>query len=115
MDLRVGANGKFKILQLTDLHLGEDLERDRQTVNTVSTLIGREEPNFVVITGDLVSGQANSLRIGSFYSDSAAPLLSLFENFRLPWSLVPGYYDHVNGMVDEVIGRVTGNYKMNAY
>jgi len=113
--LKVGANGKFKILQLTDLHLGEDTDRDAQTVNTVSTIIGREMPDFVVITGDLVSGQVNSLRRGSFFYDSAQPLLSLFENFHLPWSLVPGYYDHINGMVDEVIGRVTGSFKMNSY
>jgi len=28
-------------------------------------------PDFVVITGDLVSGQVNSLRRGSFFYDSA--------------------------------------------
>lgn len=86
-----------------------------QTVNTISTIIGREDPSFVVITGDLVSGQVNSQRIGSFYADAAAPLLSLLDNFHIPWSLVPGYYDHINGMVDEQIGRVTSNYKTNAY
>jgi hypothetical protein len=111
VDLKVNANGKFKILQLTDLHLGEDEGRDTQTVNTISTIIGREIPDFVVITGDLVSGQVNSMRKGSFYGDAAAPLLSLFESFHLPWSLVPGYYDHINGMDDEAIGRVTGGYK----
>ena len=57
----------------------------------------------------------NSIRKGSFYAEAAAPLLNLLENFQLPWSLVPGYYDHINGMADEVIGRVTGKYKMNSY
>lgn len=28
---------------------------------------------------------------------------------------MPGYYDHINGMVDEVIARVTGGYKTNSY
>lgn len=50
------------------------------------------------------------MRSGDFYANSAQPLLTLLENYKLPWSLVPGYYDHINGMSDFDIGSALRNY-----
>ena len=72
-------NGKFRIVQLTDLHLGEDPDRDAQTVQMIKNLISKENPDFVAITGDVVSGQDNFLGKMSFWTDSASPLIVLLE------------------------------------
>jgi hypothetical protein len=39
------------------LHLGEDEARDESTFKMMKDVIRKEEPDFVAITGDLVSGQ----------------------------------------------------------
>lgn len=35
MHLKADANNKFRIMQLTDLHLGESLERDQKTMDMI--------------------------------------------------------------------------------
>lgn len=54
-ELRFNEKGKFKILQLTDLHFGEDEAADLKSQNVVRQLLELEKPDFVAITGDVVS------------------------------------------------------------
>lgn len=49
-------DNKFKILQLTDLHFGEDSLKDLLNVALMNYLINYTVPNFVALTGDMVSG-----------------------------------------------------------
>ena len=46
-------------MQLTDLHFGEPnkSELDTSTLQMIINLIEKEKPDFIAITGDLVSGQ----------------------------------------------------------
>merc|ERR1740117_1890338 len=54
---RAGASG-FKVLQLADLHLGEDFggtwgpEQDRKTLEAVEKVLISEKPDLVVFSGD---------------------------------------------------------------
>jgi predicted MPP superfamily phosphohydrolase len=43
-------------MQLTDLHLGEDWHLDQKTMTMVSEMIDKEQPDFIAVTGDIVSG-----------------------------------------------------------
>jgi 3',5'-cyclic AMP phosphodiesterase CpdA len=52
----VNKDGNFKIMQLTDLHFGESLEADRLTMRAITAWVNKEKPDFVAVTGDLVSG-----------------------------------------------------------
>jgi len=45
----------------------------------IKNLISKENPDFVAITGDFVSGQDNFLGKMSFWTDSASPLIVLLE------------------------------------
>ena len=54
--VRVNKDGNFKIMQLTDLHFGESLEADRLTMRAITAWVNKEKPDFVAVTGDLVSG-----------------------------------------------------------
>jgi|688.fasta_scaffold1663360_1 predicted MPP superfamily phosphohydrolase len=56
MHLRLDKDNKFRIMQLTDLHFAEDRNRDLQTINMIKEIIRKEDPDFIAITGDLVSG-----------------------------------------------------------
>ncbi|KAK3370116.1 Metallo-dependent phosphatase-like protein [Podospora didyma] len=70
--LRVGDNGRFKIMQLADLHLstgvghcrdslpedwnGGKCEADPRTLDFVTKMIEEEKPNLIVLSGDQVNG-----------------------------------------------------------
>lgn len=81
----------FKILQLTDLHFGEILQESPQIDNVTKTLIKRlikeNNPDFIVITGDLIwSLSPNSLKT---FQD----VLSFINAFQIPFAITLGNHD----------------------
>ena len=48
----------FKLLQFADLHLGESVAKDAQTLDLMRFMMTKEQPDFVAFTGDQVSGYA---------------------------------------------------------
>ncbi|KIX01868.1 uncharacterized protein Z518_09595 [Rhinocladiella mackenziei CBS 650.93] len=69
---RIRKDGKFKIMQLADLHLstglgkcrnalpeGEKCDADPRTLEFVERLIDDEKPDFVVLTGDQINGDTS--------------------------------------------------------
>ena len=65
--LKFGADGKFRILHLTDIHdvepeMDDDENRaipesrDKETLNVIETLVARTNPDLVVFGGDNISG-----------------------------------------------------------
>ena len=55
--LRIPTDRDYKILQLTDLHLGFGLfsrKKDKLAMAAVTELIHRTEPDLIVLTGDSV-------------------------------------------------------------
>ncbi|KAL2195081.1 Metallo-dependent phosphatase-like protein [Corynascus similis CBS 632.67] len=67
---RIMDNGRFKIMQLADLHLstgvghcrdalpeGEKCEADPRTLDFVEKILEEERPNMVVLSGDQVNGE----------------------------------------------------------
>ncbi|KAK3351688.1 Metallo-dependent phosphatase-like protein [Neurospora tetraspora] len=68
--LRIRDNGKFKIVQLADLHLstgvgacrdalpeGQKCEADPRTLDFVTKILEEEKPDLVVLSGDQVNGE----------------------------------------------------------
>ena len=57
-------------MQLTDTHFGEDAALDEVTQKMLTELIEKEKPDFVAVTGDIVSGQAyNPLESDHWWQD----------------------------------------------
>lgn len=87
---RIGDNGRFKIMQLADLHLstgvgqcrdalpkdynGKKCEADPRTLDFVTRVLEDEKPDLVVLSGDQVNGEtapdAQSVRGGSIFASS---------------------------------------------
>ena len=57
-DLKFNANGRFKIVQLTDMHIGELDSNDVNTRKIQKIVIETEKPDLIVVSGDAVSGYA---------------------------------------------------------
>ncbi len=65
--LRFGADGKFKILHITDIHdvepaMDDDenreipVNKDKETINVIEKLVEKTKPDLVVFGGDNISG-----------------------------------------------------------
>lgn len=85
----------FKILQLTDIHLGGSFisyRKDLKSLQACYQLIKHTKPDFVVVTGDLVF----PMGIMSFSLNNNAPIMQ-FANFMrntgIPWAFTYGNHD----------------------
>ncbi len=83
--LHFREDGTFRILQLTDIHYTEDDERDHRTVALMRDLIRREQPDFIVTTGDTVYGEKNL----EYLPLALAPL----TESKIPWTFTFGNHD----------------------
>lgn len=84
-DLCFNHEGKFKIMQLTDIHYDDGCLEDLQTVKLMEQLIENESPDFIMITGDTVFGNKNLEN----FSRAVAPVIES----KIPWSIVFGNHD----------------------
>jgi hypothetical protein len=88
----------FKILQLTDLHLGEDPDTDwapaadQKTFSLLRKLIKVENPDLIVLGGDQLTGN-NVDENATVYYDLLADLL---ESFSIPYALIFGNHDDMD-------------------
>ena len=68
--LKFGADGKFKILHITDIHCVQPVMDDdeireipdnkhKETINVIEQLVAKTNPDLVVFGGDNVSGSPN--------------------------------------------------------
>lgn len=85
----------FKVLHLTDVHLGggfASADTDKNTLNAVATMITKEKPDLVIVTGDIaypVFFQAGTLNNKS----GAKEFVSLMENLGVYWTVTFGNHD----------------------
>ncbi|KAL2025180.1 hypothetical protein VTK56DRAFT_182 [Thermocarpiscus australiensis] len=99
---RIGENGRFKIMQLADLHLstgvgecrdalpedwhGGKCEADPRTLDFVLKILEEEKPNLVVLSGDQVNGetapdtQTAIFKYAQLLIKHKVPYVSIFGN-----------------------------------
>lgn len=89
--LKFNENGQFKIAQFTDMHLciGHSEYRDQQAEKTfarLSRVVRNEKPDFLVFTGDIVTG-GEGMRSWNRLIDS-------LNQFKVPFCVVFGNHDY---------------------
>lgn len=99
--LEIPTDRDYRILQLTDLHLGFGVlsrRKDRQALDAVRTIIQKSRPDLIVLTGDSVfpflpkSGTRNNRR-------QAHKLVAYLDSFQIPYTFVFGNHDCEMGSV----------------
>lgn len=91
----VAPEEDFRILHLTDIHLGGSLasySKDLKALNAVYTEIAYAKPDLVVVTGDLCF----PLGILSFSLNNMAPFYqfaAFMRNTNIPWAFTYGNHD----------------------
>lgn len=102
---RINENGRFKIMQLADLHLstglgicrepmpvepvaGQKCDADPRTMEFVGRLLDEERPDLVVLSGDQVNGETSQ--------DAQTPLFKaahLLIDRKIPYAAIFGNHD----------------------
>lgn len=85
----------FKVLQLTDVHIGGgfmSLKKDAMAINAVATMVKAEEPDLVIITGDV--SYPVPFQAGTFNNLASAEVFAaLMEKLGVYWTLGFGNHD----------------------
>lgn len=85
----------FKILQLTDIHLGGSLFsyfKDKKALMACYQLIISSEPDLIIVTGDLIY----PVGVMSFSFNNRAPVIqfcNFMKNIGVPWAFTYGNHD----------------------
>ncbi|MEG1648494.1 MAG: metallophosphoesterase family protein [Rikenellaceae bacterium] len=88
--LKFNNDGKFKIVQLTDIHYGYGTEPSEQSKKDICELLEIEKPDLVVITGDVVYHAPAT--------EGWNDVLSIFENRSIPYAITFGNHDDEVGI-----------------
>ena len=89
------TDNDFKIMQLTDIHLGGgclSLKQDKMCVNALAAMISYEKPDLIVTTGDVAF--AVPYIAGTFNNKNAHDIFgALMEKLGVYWTVVYGNHD----------------------
>ena len=89
------TDGDFKVMHLTDIHIGSGWMchgRDKKTLNAVATMITKEKPDLVVITGDIA--YPVPFQAGTFNNYTSAKVFAnLMESLGVYWTVTFGNHD----------------------
>jgi hypothetical protein len=89
----------FKVLQLADLHFGEDAdgtwgpEQDRKSLAAIAAVLDAEKPDLVVFSGDQVTGESFGQNNFSQYLEQRNRVLAPLEERGILWATIFGNHD----------------------
>jgi len=83
--LKFKPDGKFKIVQFTDIHFQYDSYRSDSALAIIKTVIAGEKPDLIVLTGDVVCSKNTTKAWES--------LSGILIETKIPWAVVLGNHD----------------------
>lgn len=110
--LRFDTNGKFKIVNFADLHYGEfpgtqvGRAQDGNSSRVMKDILEFEHPDFVVFTGDFITGEGIFINGTGFIQTILAPLAE--ANYR--WASTYGNHDNGVTVTREAIFATEQRY-----
>jgi hypothetical protein len=95
------TDGKFKIVQFTDIHFQSDSFRSDSALVLMKSVLAREKPDLVVLTGDVVTGKERRKGWSS--------LTRVLSEAKIPWAAMFGNHDAEGDMTKaEIIAAIIG-------
>ena len=85
VQLRFNKDGKFRIAQFTDTHLDPNQEKCQKTLDLIKDVITKENPDFVMFTGDIVTTGPSDVAWGK--------LIQVLEETGKPYGVVTGNHE----------------------
>jgi predicted MPP superfamily phosphohydrolase len=94
--LRFSEDGKFKIIQFTDIHLDiQNISETDSVIKMMINIIQKEKPNLVILTGDI----ASSIPVEKAWEKVTEPMRKL----EIPWAVTFGNHDYEQGYSNQKI------------
>ena len=84
----------FKVIQLTDIHIGGGIlsaDTDEQAINAVASMIAVENPDLVIVTGDISFAIPTTGTINNKYAHEI--FIHLMEKLGVYWTITLGNHD----------------------
>ena len=78
-------DGKFKVVQFTDIHWDPTSPGCDTTRNTILSVLNQEKPDIAILTGDVVT--ANPAKKGW------EAVIKIFEEAKMPFAVTLGNHD----------------------
>ncbi|MDE6343372.1 MAG: metallophosphoesterase family protein [Muribaculaceae bacterium] len=104
-DLRFDSEGNFKIVQFTDVHYRYGWEASKTAIENITKVLETERPDLVVFTGDVICDKPAGKGLDE--------VLSVVENFGVPFVVTQGNHDDEQDMSREEIYSYIQKYKNN--
>ncbi len=96
--LRVGEDGKFRVLVISDVQC-TGMTLPEFIKNNIKTLVDRETPQLVLFLGDNSFNITSEEEMYSYLTD----MTSYVEERKIPWAHVYGNHDDENAALDKVV------------
>ncbi|KAL5605966.1 hypothetical protein BROUX41_006233 [Berkeleyomyces rouxiae] len=115
LSLYLRDDRSFDILVFSDLHFGEEehgwgVAQDRKSLHIMNGIIDAEKPDFVVINGDLITGENTFRENASAYIDQIVePLVSR----DLAWASTYGNHDSSYNLSREALYESESKYTLS--
>ena len=102
--LQFNEEGKFKIVQFTDTHLGYNNRAGfDKSVKEITSIVKTENPDLVIFTGDIVTGAPMKAGLDNLF----APL----DEMGVPFMLLLGNHDREDELPAWEIAAITTSHK----
>jgi len=107
-------HGKFKVVQFTDLHYGNNQYENEQSAKVQDAILAAEKPDLVIITGDLVSGYEWRQNGGvdwfkNLWQQLVAPMIK--HNTR--WAIALGNHDVEADLTGQQIVQLDSSHELS--
>lgn len=102
VELKFNGDRKFKIVQLTDLHIRWEDPRSAVAFECISSVVTTEKPDFIMLTGDII------------YSAPAAEnfrkVMQFVANFNIPFGVAFGNHDREQGIPNSELLKIAQSF-----
>ena len=101
--LEFSKDGTFKLLQLTDLHFSRNLENNLMTLKLMENLIVVENPDLVILSGDVVSGDDWDHTTSGWFESVWSQAIQPMQKYQIPYAMILGNHDRQGYLTPEQI------------
>ena len=96
--LKFNANGKFKIVQFTDVHYIYNDPRSDVSIERINEVLDAEKPDLVIFTGDVIYGKPAE--------EGMRTVLNLVSKREIPFAVTFGNHDNEQGLTREELFKI---------